>query len=227
VSHPQSSLVEDGQRGPGRHRAHEPRRGHGRKLLWSLAAIGAAASIAGLGTYATFTSTTTAAQTISSGTVAIALGSAGTATNRLTIAASGLVPGDTIQRAVDLSNAAGNQNLASVTLGTTASPTSLLDSDVTNGLQMVVDKCSVAWTEAGTSPAFTYTCSGTTTVVLASVPIIGSARTLSPLSSLTANNTDHLRVTLTFPTAAPNTFQTLSSTITYTFTGTQRAATNQ
>jgi len=28
-------------------------------------------------------------------------------------------------------------------------PSSLLDTDATNGLQMVIDKCSQAWTESG------------------------------------------------------------------------------
>ena len=39
------------------------------KLLLTLAVLGAAASIAGLGTYATFTSTTSQSHTISTGTV--------------------------------------------------------------------------------------------------------------------------------------------------------------
>ena len=197
-----------------------------RKVLWSLAAVGAAAGIAGLGTYASFTSTTQADQTVSSGTVSISLGATGASTNRLTVNASGLVPGDTIQRSVDLIDG-GNQNLSAITLTTNASPSSLLDSDATNGLQLVIDRCSVAWTESGTSPAFTYTCSGTTSSVLASRAVIGSNVALSNLASLTAGATDHLRATLTFPAAAGNTFQGLTSTITFAFTGTQRAATNQ
>ena len=86
----------------------------------------------------------------------------------LTVAANKLVPGDTVQRAVQLSNAAGQQDLSSVTLSTTAPTSSLLDTDATNGLQLVVDACSVPWTEAGTAPAYTYTCSGVTKPVLAS-----------------------------------------------------------
>jgi predicted ribosomally synthesized peptide with SipW-like signal peptide len=207
------------------HAAHKSQ-GRGRKLLWSLAALAAAAGIAGLGTYATFTSTTSASQTTTAGTVTIALGATGAATNRLNVNATGLVPGDTIQRSVNLINS-GNQNLASITLTTAASPSSLLDSDATNGLQMVVDKCSVAWTEAGSTPAFTYTCSGTTSSVLATRAVIGSAIALSNLGATTAAATDFLRVTLTFPSGAPNTLQGLTSTITYTFNGTQRVATNQ
>jgi predicted ribosomally synthesized peptide with SipW-like signal peptide len=197
------------------------------KLLGSFAVIGAAASVAGLGTFASFTSSTSASQAISSGTVSIVLGSAGTATNRLTIGASNLVAGDTIQRAADLSSTSSDP-LASVQLGTVASPTSLLDTDATNGLQMVIDKCSAVWTEAGTAPAYTYTCVGTTTTVLASRAVIGSNLSLSNLAATTSGSTtDHLRVTLTLPAAAPNSLQGQSSTIAYTFTGTQRAATNK
>ena len=196
------------------------------KLLATVAVLGAAASIAGLGTYATWTSTTSENHTISSGTVTIALGATGAATNRLNVGASGLAPGDTIQRSVDLTNS-GSIDLAGVTLTTTASPTSLLDSDATNGLQMVVDKCSVAWTEAGTAPAYTYTCGGTTSTVLASRAVIGSNLSLSNLGVTTSGATDHLRVTLTLPSGAPNALQNQSSTVSYTFTGTQRAATDR
>jgi predicted ribosomally synthesized peptide with SipW-like signal peptide len=209
--------------------ALRPRRGNKRsgtttKILTTVALIGAAASIAGLGTYATFTSTTSQSHTISSGTVTIALGATGASTNRLNIGASALAPGDTIQRSVDLINS-GTLDLASITLTTTASPSSLLDTDATNGLQMVIDKCSLAWTEAG--PPYTYTCGGTTSSVLASRAVIGSTLALSNLGSTSAGATDHLRVTLTLPSGAGNTLQNQSSTISYAFTGTQRAATNK
>jgi spore coat-associated protein N len=195
-----------------------------RKLLASLAVLGAAASIAGLGTFATFTSSTSASHTVSSGTVTIALGATGASTNRLNIGATAIAPGDTIQRSVDLINQ-GSLDLASVTLTTSATTSSLLDTDVTSGLQMVIDKCSVAWTEAG--PPYTYTCSGSTSSVLASRAVIGSSLALPGLSSLTAGATDHLRVTLTLPSGAGNTLQNQTSTISYAFNGTQRTATNK
>jgi predicted ribosomally synthesized peptide with SipW-like signal peptide len=197
-----------------------------RKLLLSLAAVGVSASIAGLATYATFTSSVSQSQTITTGTVQIALGATGASTNRLNIGASNVAAGDTIQRSVDLINQ-GSLNLSSITLSTSATTSSLLDTDTTNGLQMVIDKCAVPWTEGGTAPAYTYTCSGSTSTVLASTPVVGSNMTLSNLSALTAGSTDHLRVTLTLPSPAGNTMQNLTSVIQYTFTGTQRAATNQ
>ena len=198
--------------------------GTGRKVLLSLAALGVAGALAGMGTFATFTATTSASQSVSSGTVVIALGNTGASTNRLTVNASGLVPGDTIQRSFDLSNT-GSQDLASIALTTTASPSSLLDTDGTNGLQMVIDRCSVAWTESGSSPAFTYTCSGSTTTIITSRAVIQSSLSMAGLSALTAAGSDHLRVTLTLPSSAGNTFQGLSSTLTYSFLGTQRAGT--
>jgi spore coat-associated protein N len=196
------------------------------KLLVSLAVIAAAASVAGLGTFATFTSSTSASHTVSSGTVTIALGTVGPA-NRLTVNATGVAPGDTMQRAFDLSNSGSIDLTAAPTLTTSASPSSLLDTDATNGLQMVIDKCSVAWTESG--PPYTYSCSGTTTSVLASRAVIGSSIALSNVSDLVTAGAgpDHLRLTLTLPSAAGNTFQNLTSTVTYTFNATQRAATNK
>ncbi len=168
------------------------------KLLASVAILGTAAGVASLATFASFTSSTSAqAQSLTSGTVSITLGAA----NRLTVGASNLVPGDTIQRAVDINNngSAGTSSVGSITLTTTAPTTSLLDSDATNGLQMVIDKCAV----------------------------IGGSIALSNMSALTAGNTDRLRITLTLPAGASNTLQGQSSVLNYVFTGNQRAATNQ
>ena len=202
------------------------RRSTAQKVLLSLAALGGAAGMAGLGTFATFTSSTSASKSVSSGTVTVALGAAGTPSNRLTVSAAGIAPGDTIQRSVDLVNQ-GSLDLASVALTTSAAPSSLLDTDVADGLQLTVDRCSVPWTESGTAPAFTYSCSGASSTVVASRPVIGAALAMSNLSSTTAGATDHLRVTLALPSSAGNVFQSQSSTIAYTFTGTQRAGTSQ
>lgn len=209
------------------------RSGKSKKILLSMAAVGVAASIAGLGTYATFTSTTSASQTLSSGTVKIALGAEGTADNRLTIGASGLVPGDSLQRRIVLSNT-GSENLASLELVTTAPTSSLLDTDATNGLQMRVEKCTggVGWTESATP--YTYTCDdvtagdklGTRADVLARQAIIGTDA-ITGAGALSAAGSDDWVVTVDLPTTADNTFQGLTSTIDYTFTGTQRAGTSK
>lgn len=206
-----------------------------RKVLLSLAALGSAAAIAGLGTFATFTSTTSATQDVTAGKVEIALGEAG-ATNRLSVDATNVVAGDTINRVVDLVSTSTDP-LASVKLTTTATASSVLDTDTTTGLTMYIRNCSVAWTETGTSPAFSYTCSGTESAVLGSsgspVDIITTTVGGETLNNLTATSsgtaTDHLLITVTLPQAntAANLATPPSSTIEYSFVGTQRNATNR
>jgi len=189
------------------------------KVIATIAVLGAAAAIAGLGTFATFTSSTSTSHTIASGTLSLTSGPV----NRLGTGASLIAAGDSMQRAIDL-NYAGSVDMGSATLTTSASPSSALDTDTTDGLHLAIDKCSVAWTESG--PPYTYTCGGSVSTVLASQPLIGSNVALSNLT-LTAGTTDHLRVTVTLPSTAGNAFQNLSSTVGYTFTGVQRAGTSQ
>jgi spore coat-associated protein N len=194
-----------------------------RKLALSAGLIVAAAAIVGLGAFATFTGTATTSPAFSSGTVSLSpIGTSG-ANNRLSVGAAGLAAGDTMQRAVDLKNT-GTITIVAPTLTTSATASSLLDTDTTNGLQMTINKCSVAWTESG--PPYTYTCGGTTTSVLASTPVVGSNLALSSIT--TAANTDnYLVVTLTLPSTSGNTEQNQSSTILFTFTATQRAGQSQ
>ena len=208
-----------------------------KKALLSLGAVGVAASMAGLGTFATFNDSTSASQAIASGTVDINLGTAGTADNRLTIGATGLVPGDTIQRRAKVTNA-GSENLASVvltTVDTTTDPDTVLTTDATNGLQVKIERCAgtVGWSESATP--YTYTCDaaiagdnlGTRSTVLVSRPVIGSNMALSGMQAVTAGSTDDMVVTLTLPGTADNTFQGKSATVEYTFSGTQRNGTNK
>jgi spore coat-associated protein N len=212
-------------------------RSFSKKALLSLAAVGVAASMAGLGTFATFNDSTSASQNVASGTVDINLGAAGTADNRLTIGATGLVPGDTVQRRAKLANA-GSEDLASIVLTTvdTANPVTVLSTDATNGLQVKIERCTgtVGWTESVTTP-YTYTCdavapndnAGVRSNVLAQRAVIGADLALPGMQALTAGNTDDMVVTVSLPTTADNTFQGKSATVEYTFTGTQRAGTSK
>jgi len=110
-------------------------------------------------------------------------------------------------------------------MDTTATTSSLLDTDKTNGLQLAVKSCPVAWTETVTNGAATYTCSGGAgTTIANSGPAVG-ATTLNNLTSLTAGGTDHLVVTLSLPTSADNTFQGKTSALAVSFTGTQQTGT--
>jgi hypothetical protein len=110
--------------------------------------------------------------------------------------------------------------MSSASLTTDASPSSGLDTDTTNGLQLSIDRCSVAWTESGVGPSYTYSCSGSTTGVLSSLPVIGTDMPLDNLV-LTPGADNYLRVTLSLPNTAGNGLQNSSSTIGFTFTGIQ------
>jgi hypothetical protein len=191
-----------------------------RKVVGSLGVLGAAAAVAGLGTFGTFTdSSTPIASTISSGTVSINLTQQGFTVPATT---SNFVPGDSLTRAVNLTNA-GSSNFGSVSLLTSVATPSNLTTDATNGLQLAVKKCTVPYTQGGTASAATYACSGTETV-LASGPAVSNYVLNNP-ASLTAGATDYLTFTLSLPTSADNTFQGKSAALSLTFTGTQRTGT--
>lgn len=193
-------------------------------MMATVGLIGVTAAVVGGLAFATFTSTTSVSQNVNSGTVAFAsLTPSGTG-QRLSVAATDIAPGDTIQRAVTLTNTGTiNMDSSAVRLTTSATTSSLLDTGG-NGLTMVIDKCSVAWTESAFP--YTYTCGGTTTTVLASAPVIASNVALANIVT-TPSTPNHLRVTLTLPTAADNTYQNQTSVISYSFAGTQRAGTNR
>jgi hypothetical protein len=191
-----------------------------RKIVGSLGVLGAAAAVAGLGTFGTFSDSTTPISTaVASGTVDINLATTGFA---IPASTTGFLPGDSMTRAVTLTNTAASSALSSVTLATTATVSSVLDTNTTMGLQLNVKSCSVAWTQAGTANAATYTCGGTVTD-LGTTPVV-SNRTLAGLNSLAPGGTDYLTFTISLPTGADNGFQGKSSTLSLVFTGTQRAA---
>jgi spore coat-associated protein N len=212
---------------------------------------------------ATFTATASVNQgAISTGHMAIMIPGAG-ATNRLTLGASGLAPGDRIQRAVDVSIDASTTSgiMSGMTLAVTAIPSSLLDSNSTNGLKIFVQDCRTSggasgWSESGSTPAFSYSCTkgagGTWSDNLNSIPTndptgvpsagtcatsnngtgsyravseLGSAFPLVNLPTLAASTTLHLVITMCFPTNAGDTYQDLTSTLTFAFAGVQRSGT--
>ena len=198
------------------------------KVAVTAVTLGGTAAVVGLGTFGAWTSTTTAeAPTYSAGTVTLDYGALGT-TNRLSVGASAMAPGDTAERGFTLRNS-GSLNFATVSLGITAPTTSLLDSDATNGLTVKIQKCSTGWVESAQTP-YSYTCTGTTTTVLTDTPVATVKATppaLTGLSSLTAGASDNLKATFELPAAADNTVQGQSSDLSVTFTATQRTRTDK
>ena len=225
------------------------RRGDRRKIALSIALVlGAAGALIG-GAFATFTASVTAGpQAITSGSIKLAVGPV----NDAATGATNIAAGDTIAREADLNSTGGTIANKEITLKFSASPTSLLDTDPTNGLQVSVKACTVAWTRKVETPppAFKYTCGGTESTVkiggaeTSSVGSLeGTAAALTPLNSLGAGGQDYLVFTLTLPSGAPGNLgkvaacsgtsggteatedlQGCSSTLTYTFQATQRNA---
>lgn len=196
------------------------------KVAASIALLATAAGAASLGTYGSFTSSVNASTTFSAGTVVIGLGDDGTSDNRLSVNASGITPGDTVQRAVTVLNQ-GSEDFASISLDTVATTSSKLDTDGTNGLQMTIQSCPTAWTETAAGAGYTYTCSGGATTVVASQAVIGTNIALPSLAALTHGQPSYLVVSETLPTSADNSFANLTSAIKYTFTATQRGGTSK
>ena len=193
------------------------RAGTTRKVLGSLAVIGTAAAVAGLGTFGTFTdSTTPVSAQLTSGTVSIKLSEP----VAIPATTAGFLPGDSLTRPVTLTND-GNSPLSSVSLGVTTTNPSVLTTDRTNGLQLALRSCTVPWTQNGVAA----TCGGTESLVH-SGPAVGD-RTVTGAASLTPGGVDHLAVTISLPATAGNDFQGKTSTLALTFSGVQRAATTR
>jgi hypothetical protein len=141
-------------------------------------------------------------------------------------AITAMAPGDTINRYVDLTNG-GTLDAITPTLGVSGTGSTLLTTDGTKGLQVVVNNCSVAWTSAGV-------CGGTTTAVMTTK----SALTMATAQALTLTNTagfvSFLQVSISLPNGTENvlngalpvgTIQGLNTTLTWTFSETQRTGT--
>lgn len=191
-----------------------------RKVVGSLAVLGAAAAVAGLGTYGNFTDSTTPMSTeLATGILSINLTQPGIA---VPASVSNLVPGDSVSRTINLVND-GTLPLSSVSVVSTAPTSSILTTDQTNGLQLAIRSCSAAWTQGGTQEAPTYSCSGTERSVMTG-PAVGNAALSNP-NSLTAGGVDHLVFTLSLPSTAGNEFQGKAAGLSLSFTGVQRAGT--
>jgi hypothetical protein len=196
-----------------------------RKVLGSLAIVGAAAGVAGMGTFGSFTdSTAPLAASVNSANLSLDLTAVGgTATSPLPgMTVAGFVPGDSISRPVELVNS-GDTAFGSINIQSTSSTSNLLTTDATNGLQLNVKSCPVVWTAATNAAGVTtYSCTGATDVVNGPVLVQGS---LANVKSLASKGVDHLLVTVSLPTSADNTFQNLKSDLSINFVGTQKTGT--
>lgn len=187
-----------------------------RKVALSVATLAVSAAVTVTGTYAAFTASASRGHQVTTGVPLLSFGTVGTSANRLGVDATNLGPGDLVYRAFDLTNS-GTTRFTALTVSTDVTTSSLLDTDPVNGLKGQLESCSTAWTESGTSPALTYTCSGTRAPVLAARPVAMSSVPLTALQSLRPGGVDHLLLTETLPVTADNRFINQMTALTYVF----------
>ncbi|TRZ55146.1 MAG: hypothetical protein D4S00_07525 [Streptomycetaceae bacterium] len=142
-------------------------------------------------------------------------------------AISAVAPGDTVNRYVDLTNS-GTLDGSTMTLRLTPDAVNALTSDGTNGLQITIVQCSVAYTNAGA-------CSGSETAVVTSTAtaLVASHIPIS-LASFLSGAISHLKISITLPAGTEvvengvlpaGTVQGLTAALTWTFTEALRANT--
>ena len=104
-----------------------------RKVLLSLALFVVAALVVGVGAYALFTDTQSVSQSIGSGTVNLQPINVNGVNNRLSVGATNVAAGDTIDRAVDLVSARVTRSAEAATVRVVTVPTPPVRADVPAG----------------------------------------------------------------------------------------------
>ena len=202
----------------------------GAKLaIVAVATVGGTALV-GSSVFASLSATATnisGTQSISTATLKLVQVAAGNGlTAGFTTAVSGVAPGDTINRFIDLSNT-GTMAGSAMNLKVADTNATVLTTDPSNGLQVLVKECPTAYA------AVTGTCSAgeTTAVAQTSANTLLGVQTVT-LSTLAPSTTVHLKFIITLPTGSeviangviPGTSVTgLTSLLTWTFNEAQRA----
>ena len=201
-------------------------------VIVSAATLGGAALVSS-SVFASLTATAfnASAQSVVTGTLKLTQASSTSpASGGITTTISGMAPGDTVNRYIDVVNG-GTLNAATMTLGLVDSPATALTTNAATGLQVVVNACTVAWSAAGA-------CTGTTTAMMtsksANAMALAAQTLVLPATTTTAGSTTFLQISLTLPagsevtvngTLPTGTVQGLTSNIVWTFTETERTAT--
>ena len=140
----------------------------------------------------------------------------------LDVGASEIAPDDKIERVVDLSSSGSvAANALNLTTSDTENPDSILFTEDTNGLQLLIQRCSADWT----TTVHPYTCDApaTMSVVYASADVNDASGGVALNNVAVDGTVNHLRVLLTLPTTADDDFQNETATIRFHFSLGQRA----
>lgn len=187
------------------------------KVAGSIAVVGAAVAVAGLGTFGSFTGSTEAVDAgVDTGVLAIDVTFAdGSTPSPVALPLPNMLPGDAISVPLDLRNG-GDVDLSKVVLRSYATVSSKLDTEAVHGLQLELDSCATPW--AGSRG--NYSCTGGAVELYR-----GRIATETPLAearSLAAGVTDHLLATVSFPTTGGDDMQNQESSFAFVFDATQR-----
>ena len=183
-----------------------------RRLLFSsLSGLLALSSVA-LGTYAGFSATTSGpGNTFSTGSVALVaeLGAASGSGAFTFGTLADMVPGETTVKFLDVTKT-GTLDFA-LTAEATATVSSALNTDATNGLQLTVKHCTTAWTGVDG-------CAGTASTLYSGrlAPLTGTPVSLGSVTAA-AGGVAHLQLAVTLPSSA-TALNGLTSTIQFTWT---------
>ena len=189
-----------------------------RKVAGSVAVLGDAPAVAGLGTYSTFTDSTSPVTTgVGTGVLSLDLTGHGGAAVTAPFEGGALLAGDSVSRPLDLVND-GTTAFGSVTMRMSATSSSVLDTDAANGLQLEMQQCAVAWTRGAGS----WSCAPGAGTVYSGPMVV--TRALTGAASLTPGGVDHLLLTASLPaSASSSSYQGRASTLSLVFDGVQRA----
>ncbi len=154
----------------------------------------------------------------SSSVPTIALGAPGTPANRFDIDSTGLGPGDSSQRVLDINTKSARDFV--VTLRISVTKSSLLDRDRVNGLQISLDDCRSGWHE--NHVPFVYECRGGRIGTVMSSRPLADVKWAGPIvMRLTSGSgTEHLRMRVVLPSTAKNQFQGLTTVLKLDLTAT-------
>lgn len=187
------------------------------RIAGSVAVVGAAAAVAGLGIFGGFTGSTEAVDAgADTGVLSVDVSfTDGSAPPPFAVPLPNMLPGDAISVPLDLRNG-GDVDLGSLVLASYATESSKLDTEPVHGLQMELDSCATPWTGSWGS----YSCADGS-VPLYEGPIVNETA-LPAARSLAAGTTDHLLVTVAFPTTGGDAMQDQRSTFAFVFDAVQR-----
>lgn len=184
-----------------------------RKHFWLALTLAAGCAGIGGGAYALFANATSTTSTVGAGTVQ--LDWEDPAGSQFSLPIGPLSPGGSTQQLMDLENI-GTVAVAQFQLSYSTEPANAL-TNPSNGLQMRVDKCSVAWTGTPENKS----CPGQATEVIPDRPVTGRTNILAAAST-TVGGIDHLRFTFRLPESSPANAQNANTTVRFRILGNQR-----